>query len=167
VFLARGHIQHRRSVVFSDAAHANLNDGVSSTGAHIAKLVGSDKKCCPLAWQANKIKRVVKSTIAAEALSLLEGLETCMYLHTLLEEAVGLKAKSIPLIAFVDNRSVVEAVYSTKMVDDKRLRIDLGAIKECLDTRNVQAVRWCTGDKQIANCLTKKGASPHFTDWSA
>jgi hypothetical protein len=136
---ALGHIENWRLVVFSDAAHANLNDGVSSTGAHIVLLVGSDKRCCPLAWHANKIKRVVRSTIAAEALSLLEGLETGMYLRTLLEEVVGVNAKSIPLLAFVDNRSVVEAIYSTKMVDDKRLRIDLGAIKECLNTHAVHS----------------------------
>lgn len=36
----------------------------------------------------------------------------------------------VPITAFVDNKSVVEALKSTQMVDDKRLRIDIAAIKE-------------------------------------
>ena len=68
----------------------------------------------------------------------------------------------VPIIAFIDNKSVVDASYSTKLVDDKRLRIDLGAIKEYLDNGKVKAIRWCAGDKQLANCLTKRGASSHM-----
>ena len=34
-------------VVFSDAALANLSDGVSSMGAHLVFLVGEGDKCCP------------------------------------------------------------------------------------------------------------------------
>ena len=32
-------------------------------------------QCCPITWSAHKIKRVVRSTLAAEALSLPEELE--------------------------------------------------------------------------------------------
>lgn len=59
----------------------------------------------------------------------------------------------VPIIAFVDNTSVVEALKSTKMVDDKRLRIDIAAIKE-IKNNNV-LVKWIPGKVQLANCLTK------------
>lgn len=59
----------------------------------------------------------------------------------------------IYIIAFVDNTSVVEALKSTKMVDDKRLRIDIAAIKE-IKNNNV-LVKWIPGKVQLANCLTK------------
>ena len=148
-------------LVFSDASHANLSDGVSSMGAHIVLLVGDANRCCPLSWHAGKIKRVVRSTIAAEALSLQEGLEDGYYLRTLLEELLDLPEKSIPLVAYIDNQSVVEAVHSTKLVDDKRLRLDLGAIKESFQTGEVSAIRWCPGAAQIADCMTKRGAAGH------
>lgn len=61
-----------------------------------------------------------------------------------------------PITAFVDNKSVVEALKSTKMVDDKRLRIDIAAIKE-IKNNNV-LVKWIPGKVQLANCLTKRGA---------
>ena len=71
-------------------------------------------KCCPLSWHANKIKRVVRSIIAAEALSLQEGLECGFYYRKMSENMLGISTKSIPIIAYVDNKSVIEAVYSTK-----------------------------------------------------
>ena len=146
-------------LMYSDAAFANLNDGTSSTGAHIVLLVGVGGKCCPLSWQANKIKRVVRSTLAAEALSLLEGLEDGIYCRKLLEELLHLKPGTIPISAIVDNRSVVEAVYSTKMIDDKRLRLDISAIKELVESKENTCLKWYPGSMQIANCMTKKGAS--------
>jgi hypothetical protein len=153
-----GEPQKWKMVIFTDAAHANLSDGVSSMGAHVVLLVGPEGDCCPLSWQAKKIKRVVRSTIAAETLSMLEGLEDGFCLRKLLEEVLNLPAKSIPLEAYNDNRSVVEAVYSTKLVDDKRLRLDIGAVREMLQSGEVNVIRWCPGSAQIANCMTKKGA---------
>ena len=117
-------------IVFTDAAHANLCDGISSMGAHLVLLTGVNRRCCPLSWQANKIKRVVRSTIAAETLGLQEGLEDGIYLRKFLEELSGSSIHEIPISAFVDNKNVVEAIHSTKMVDDKRLRIDISTIKE-------------------------------------
>ena len=77
-----GDPQFWQIIMFSDA---NLSDGVSSMGAHIVFLVGTGNSCCPLPWTANKIKRVVRSTIAAEALSLQEGLEDAIFLRSLIE----------------------------------------------------------------------------------
>ena len=71
-------------VVFTDAALANLSDGISSMRAYIIFLIGQNGLCCPIAWNGNKIKRVVRSTIAAEALSLQEVLEEALYLHQML-----------------------------------------------------------------------------------
>ena len=144
-------------IVFTDAAHANLDDGVSSVEAHLVFLE-NNRKICPLAWHTGKIKRVVKSTIAAEALSLLVGLEDACYLREMLEETLGLCKFSIPIEAYFDNKSVTEAIQSTKMVDDKRLRLDLAAIKELISDQQVQSVKWCPGHLQLADCMTKRGA---------
>ena len=64
----------------------------------------------------------------------------------------------VSIVGFVDNKSLVEAIYSTKLVSDKSLRIDIGAIKQMLKS-NIEQVKWVPGDSQLANCLTKKGAS--------
>ena len=146
-------------LVYSDAALANLCDGVSSMEAHLILLVNDKGLSCPLSWHAGKIKRVVRSTIAAEALSLLQGIEDAIYLRAMLADILGEPYVPIPLEAYVDNKSVVEAVHSTSMVDDKRLRLDVCTLKESLKAGEVQIVRWCPGTAQLANCMTKKGAS--------
>ena len=68
---------------------------------------------------------------------------------------------SIPIKAFVDNQSVEDALYSTKSVDDKRLRIDIGSIKQMLTTTEVAKILWIPGDKMIANGLTKRDAQTY------
>ena len=151
-----------RLLIFSDAAHANLNDGVSSMGAHLIFLVGENKTFCPLSWHAGKIKRVVRSTIAAEALSLQEAFEDGFYTRQIIEDMMGIPVRTIPLIAYVDNKSVMEALHSTKHVEDKRLRLDIGALRESLQRRDLNAVKWCPGTYQLANCMTKRGASGYM-----
>ena len=51
---------------------------------------------------------------------------------------LGISTKTIPVIAKVDNKSVIEAVYSTKLVDDKRLRVDIAAISEFLARNEIR-----------------------------
>ena len=157
-FPALGNRESWRISVYTDAAHANLPDGVSSMGAQIVFLVDANGLSCPLSWHAGKIKRVVKSTIAAEALSLLEGIELAIYLKSLLQSLVSDNVQ-FDINAIIDNKSVVEAVYSTKMIDDKRLRIDISAIKQFIDNGEIASVSWCPGKNQLADAMTKKGAS--------
>ena len=97
--------------------------------------------------------RVFKSTLAAEALALQEGVNESVYLQKLFSE-MGLE---VSIHAYSDSRSLVEALHSTKLVSDRRLRIDIGALKQSLQ-REVTAVHWCPGRHQLADVLTKRGA---------
>ena len=138
--------------VYTDAAFANLPDGISSTMALVVFLVGKDR-VAPISWRANKIDRVVKSTLAAEALALQEGINESVYLQQLFSE-MGFE---LSYHAYSDSRSLVEALHSTKLVSDRRLRIDIGALKQSLQ-REVTAVHWCPGRYQLADVMTKRGA---------
>ena len=59
------------------------------------------------------------------------------YYRHVIKEILGVTPKTIPVTAYTDNRSVIEAVYSTKMVDDKGLRVDIAVIRESLETNIV------------------------------
>lgn len=159
-FRKLGAIGSWQITVYTDAALANLSDGVGSTGAFVILLVSGDS-CCPISWGCKKIRRVVKSSLAAETLSLLSGVEESMYLRSIIGEVMNIDHQALPITAIVDCKSLVEAVNTTKMVEDKRLRIDLASIKECLDRGLLSSVRWCPGTRQLADCMTKKGASGH------
>ena len=144
--------------MYSDDSHTNICQGTGSVGAHIIFLADNKGLCCPLAWKSNKIKRVVRSTLAAEALSLQEGVEEAVYTNHLIQEML---CADIPIMAYVDNKGVVEAVKSTKMVDDKRLRLDIAALKESLENKELHSVHWCPGDQQLADVMTKRGVNSY------
>ena len=154
-----GDPKYWRMIIESDAGHANMEDGCSSAGGQLIMLAGERDKCCVLAWSSNKIKRVVKSTLAAEMLSLSDALDYAIYLRYIVMELTALEKGEVPISAYVDNKSVVDALHSTKAVEDKRLRIDIGAIKQLMKRKEVASIQWIPGKMMLANVLTKRGAA--------
>ena len=146
-------------VVYTDASFGNLNDGVDSMGACIVFLTDKNRKCVPLDWSANKVKRVVKSTIAAETLALANGLDNAIFTRRLISEMLGVTEKKLTIEAVIDNKSCLEAVYSTSLVEDKRLRREIASIQELLEGHVVKSVQWVPGDKQLCDVLTKSGVN--------
>ena len=145
--------------VSTDAALCNLNEGVNSTAAKVILLVNRNTRhCAPISWQCNKIPRVVDSTLAAECLSQKDGLCEGGYVREVVEELLGMKAKSLPVYGIVDNRGVVDAIHSTTNISDKKLRRDVAAIKQMINEGEVTGVSWCSGKDQLADCMTKRGA---------
>lgn len=156
-----GDVLQLKLVLFSDASHANLPDGFSSAGGHIIFLLGENGKCCPLAWESKKIRRVVKSTLAAETLALVEAIDMGCFVQYLLSEILngGSTLKpNISIECYVDNHSLWDNIHSTKNVSEKRLRIDLAGIKQMLERKEVSAIRWVDASHQLSDCLTKRGA---------
>ena len=143
-------------VLFADASHANLPDGVSSTLGYVIFLVGVGRSC-PLAWRSGKIQRVVRSSLAAETMALVEGIEEMLFMRKVMSD-LGLLTQN-SCICYVDSHSLCDAVYSTKMTGDKRLQIDIAAVKQFVAEKHVDSVRWISNNHQLANCLTKRGAS--------
>lgn len=142
--------------VFSDASHANLPDGYSSAEGFVIFLADSSGACCPVAWSSKKIRRVVKSTLAAETLALLDAVDVCLYIKHIFCEL--LQNAAIDVKCHVDNRSLWDNVYSTKSAAEKRLRIDIASIKQMVETKEITGLFWINSEKQLSDCLTKRGA---------
>ena len=135
-------------------------DGYSSAAGFIIFLVGEDGESCPLAWEAKKIRRVVKSTLAAETLAASHSVDMCYYLGSVLSEVLFHEHDKnvIPICCYVDNHSLVENVHSMKNVSEKRLRIDLATLKQLVQEGYV-IMKWIRSDLQLVDCLTKKGVN--------
>ena len=121
-------------------------------------IKNSKGDCALMVWNANKIKRIVGSTLEAECLSLLEGPKEAVYLREVLEEIFDLKEKTIPVEALVDNKGTRDAVHSTASVSDRRLRRDVGIIKQMLNTKKITTISWCSGKDQPADGMTNRTA---------
>ena len=141
---------------YSDASFANL-PGSGSQGGFIIFLQDGTGAHCPIVWQSRKIRRVVKSTLAAETLALVECVDSAVYIKEILSELSG--CTEMPINCYVDNKSLFDSLNSNKHVDDKRLRIDLAVLNEMIERKEIQSVRWVDTTHQLADCLTKKGAS--------
>ena len=55
---------------------------------------------------------------------------------------------------------MVENLESTKVVSDKRLRVDVACLRQMVERKEV-CLHWVKGCDQIADSLTKRGASFH------
>ena len=104
---------------------------------------------------------MVKSTIAAEMLALLEGSANCFLLGSIIKEMLDVDGPSsvFPIPALTDNQSLCDAMHSTKTIEDKRLKIDIGILREMFHNQEISSIEWIDSDKQLADPLTKGGSS--------
>ena len=104
----------------------------------------------------------MRSTLAGETLAMSDGIDNAMFLASLYSELTTVKAdlNTPPLICVTDNHSLFDALKSTKQVTEKRLRLEISSIKELLQANKIKQVCWSEAKSQLADCLTKKGASP-------
>ena len=140
--------------VSADASYGNLNAGVDSCMGYLVFMVNNNLSC-PIAWRSGKVKRVVRSTIAAEALALVEGIEEGIYMQNTMSILLNSR---VSIIGFTDHLGLSEAIRSTKLADDRRLRLDIAAVKEMLVGGVLKEVRYCSTHDQLADSLTKKNA---------
>ena len=141
---------------YTDASFANHPDGSSQVGL-IIFLASSDGNRCPIYWQSKKARRVVKSTLAAETMALLDGAEASIYVSYIISDIMNIQRLAVH--CYVDNKSLVDSLYSSHQVDEKRLRIDLAVIDDMLEKKEIAKVHWVDTTQQLANCMTKRGAS--------
>lgn len=147
-------------VIYSDASLGNLSDG-GSQGGYFIILTGDNGLFSPIAWQSKKIRRVVRSTLSAEALALSDAVDVGVYLAQLYTEVTVGEAKPelLPIECITDNHSLFDTIHSTNHVKEKRLRMEISSIKELLMSQQIQTLRWSPTKTQLADCLTKSGAS--------
>ena len=75
-----------RLQLFMDASFNSLPNGSSEAG-QIIFLSDSRNSCCPVYWNLSKIKRVVRSTLAAETLTS-DGCNVSFYVNKVLSELI-------------------------------------------------------------------------------
>ena len=161
VFPPLGNIANWKIIVHADAAHANICEGTGSTGGCVVFLSGENGRCCPLTWKSGKLRRVCRSSAAAEEMNLSDALEEASYLRDTLCLTMGVDKKQIPVIAYTDHEGLKCNIITALQpkVSDKRLRIEIANIREMIALGEISNVIWCESKSQLADCLTKKGAS--------
>ena len=96
---------------------------------------------------------------AAEAISLNNACDDSVYLgRIIMSLCAKTPQKSIPIVAYTDNQSTIDAINSTTPVSDKKLRLEIAALQQYDETKEIN-VRKVEGKENISDVLTKRGAS--------
>ena len=155
IILKKLDMRHIELTVFSDASFGNLSGGASQLG-FVIFLNDAHGNAVPVCWASRKSKRVARSTLTAETLAAIEALDAAMMCQKVLEDL--LERALPPLKLLVDNKSLYDTSNTTNVLADKRLMIDMSALRQMVSEKEV-SVHWIPAAKQLADVLTKSGAS--------
>jgi Reverse transcriptase (RNA-dependent DNA polymerase) len=103
-------------------------------------------------WESRKVKRVCRSTLTGEVLSLGEAHDTAVWLRQLWFELSG---SSLPIRIIVDSMGVMKNVLTTKLTTEKRRRIDLAVARQGL-RRGEYIMTWVPSRSNLSDALTKE-----------
>ena len=151
---------------FSDSSYANLPGG--ATGGGLLWMMvenGPDRtqRFHVLTWRCRRLKRVCRSTFAAETIAAAEALDELFLVTSLTNDTFDRLRKrtlvATPPTLCTDCRSLSDHVETRKLpVTEKRLMVELSVITESVD-RDEVVLHWVATDVQLADALTKHTAS--------
>ncbi|CAE7884699.1 RE1 [Symbiodinium microadriaticum] len=117
-------------------------------------------------WSSKKLRRVVRSSTAAETLAAQNGLDSIEFAQAFLQEVLfGMSPRQfqqwVPETQsglVIDSKSLYDALTrsacSSALAMEKRLAIDYAIARACLAERNVLPF-WTNNLQMISDCLTK------------
>ena len=146
-------------VCFKDSSFANLPDG-GSQGGYIILLIDKSGVYSIISWQSRRIRRQANSSLAAECITAVEGAEASIYVQTLFRSLMTSNVNfKPPILLYTDNKSLFDNVHSSTPCKNKRLQIEMGILREMLVKKELTHLKWIPDKLNIANPLTKSGAS--------
>ncbi len=150
-----GEPENMKVVVYGDGSHASLPSGASQ-GGNLVFLTGNDR-AAPITWKSKRLDRITKSPLATEISAVADAADHGHLVASMTQELFCLP--ELPQIElFTDSRSLKEHLDSKKIISDPRLRVDIARLREMNELKEVN-FKWVPSGRQLADCLTKKGAS--------
>lgn len=145
-------------LINSDASYGCLPDG-SSQGGFIIFLCDERERCVPITWSTTKIKRIVRSTLAAECMALQDTTDTGILISSLFSELMDCESEPLKIVCKTDSKGLYKALFSAKCVQDKCRTVDIVRLCQMMEREEVSQVCWVDSRLQLAGCLTKRTAS--------
>ena len=139
---------------YTDTSFNNHSNG-GSKGGQITFIADNENQSCPLAWNSSKIKRVVRSTLATETLSMTDGCDASFFTTEIVNHIF--QRRTINNAVIKDNKSLLDSIQSTNLISDRRLRVELHHQSHMYEKSETEII-WSPISKQISsNVLTRRG----------
>lgn len=148
--------------VFVDGSFANNRDLSSQIGFIIVlanEIMEEFKftlKGNIIHYSSTKSKRVTRSVLASEIYGMVGGVDMAYALSTTLKMITNkLKLPEIRTMVCTDSYSLYECLVKLGTTKEKRLMIDLMALRQSYERRELYEVRWINGVDNPADSMTK------------
>src|SRR5215469_9827209 len=146
---------YREIEVFVDASLENRKEKQTQVGYIVSITDG--KRRCPIYWKSKIARRVVTSTLDAEAVGLKEAGDAAWLIKNVYEDITGKTGINIKI--YTDSRNLKEAISSSHLVSDRGLRVEMAYIKQRIKRGEIKEVIWLRKEEQVADCMTKERGS--------
>ncbi len=154
-------------MVFTDGSFANNKDLSSQLGYLIALVNESDEpgdtftvRGNIIHWSSTKCKRITRSVLASELYGMVGGVDLAVAIMTTLRMVTErLRLPTMPLVVCTDSYSLYECLVKLGTTDEKRLMVDVLALRQSYERREIAEIRWISGGDNPADAFTK--ASPN------
>ena len=152
-----------RLFVFVDGSFANNADLTSQLG--FAILLGNEGAIVDNTFQlrgnlihfsSTKSKRVTRSVLASEVYGMVAGVDMAYALSTTLRRITRhLRLPPTQTVVCTDSYSLYECLVKLGTTKEKRLMIDIMALRESYERKELHEVRWINGADNLADAFTK------------
>ncbi|KAF4470050.1 Aurora kinase 2 splicing, partial [Fusarium albosuccineum] len=107
-------------------------------------------------WSSTKCKRVTRSVLASEVYGMVSGFDLGYVIwYTLCAILQRLGISRPPLTLCTDSYSLYQCLVQLGSTTEKRLMIDIMALRQSYEKREIHEIRWIKGDDNPADAMTK------------
>ena len=150
--------------VFVDGSFANNKDLSSQIGYVI--LLGNETQLGEgkvklrgnlITWSSTKSKRITRSVLASEIYGMVAGVDAGYSIATSITQILkqlGID-RPLPIVVCTDSFSLYECIVKLGTTKEKRLMIDIMALRQMYERRELVEVRWIAGATNPADAMTK------------
>lgn len=143
-----------RVIVFCDASFANNGDCSSQIG-FIVCVVDKYGNANIVHFSSTKCKRITRSILASELCGMAHGFDHGCVMKTTFSQMLQ---QDVPLIIATDSNSLYECLVKLRTTVEKRLMVDIMALRQAYERRLIAEVIWIEGGSNPADAMTKANA---------
>jgi hypothetical protein len=107
-------------------------------------------------WSSTKSKRVTRSVLASEIYGMVGGVDMSYAIGSTISMIMEqLELPNMPTIVCTDSYSLYECLVKLGTTKEKRLMIDIMALRQSYERRELFEIRWINGQDNPADAMTK------------
>ena len=101
---------------------------------------------------------MTRSTLASEIYGIVAGVDIAIAIGSTIDIVMlQLKLPPVPIVVCTDSYSLYECLVKLGTTKEKRLMIDIMALRQSYERRELAEVRWINGIDNLADPMTKAG----------